>query len=227
MVPSSAIEQEIAPTRPARACSSSITTNATAEPMPERRVARVSGAASVARSRLAAAAVPPSALEDDGDDDAEHFAHGVPSLVAVPAAGREPRAQVKRHRRDHAHRLPVLLYRRHDLARMQLQAGSIGAWHELDWRAGAGSPRCRRYRRRKSRSPLRRSARAADSAARDWFEREPCDRSANAPSPSTWSPPVAPARRASSTSRSRDRGGRAACRWCPSSSAGLPSVTAQ
>src|SRR5437660_391242 len=53
-------------------------------------------------------------------------------FLAVPPAGHQPRAQVRRHRRDHAHRLLVLRDRHHDLTRVQLQSRRIGTRHELD-----------------------------------------------------------------------------------------------
>src|SRR4051794_169608 len=53
-------------------------------------------------------------------------------LLPVPSAGREARAQMRRYRRDQGHRLLGLRDRHHDLARMQLQSGRIGARHELD-----------------------------------------------------------------------------------------------
>src|SRR5688500_18423688 len=53
-------------------------------------------------------------------------------LLPIPAARHQPRTHVRRHRRDDAHRLLVLLDRHHDLARVQLQAGRIGSRDELD-----------------------------------------------------------------------------------------------
>src|SRR5215207_5870072 len=52
--------------------------------------------------------------------------------LAIPAACGEPRLQMRRHRRDHAHRIAVLLDRYDDLARVELQARRVRPRHELD-----------------------------------------------------------------------------------------------
>ena len=102
------------------------------------------------------------------------------------------RASAAARARD-AHRRLVLRNRHHDLARMQVQAGRVGARHELNLARAALARRCRRFvaeDRQAHRGAMHAQLMRAPG---DGLQREPasCLRSAARPSPSTSSPPAA------------------------------------